>query len=78
MQRQMKYSFANAAESCDPASYNTSASDVYFTKILTAIIVMMAVILSVAVHPLDILISIITGAVILVIVRSETGTVSRP
>ncbi len=80
MQNQMNKSFAYAAESCDPASCNTSASDAYFAKTLTAIITMMAVVLFAAVRhiiALDILISIITGVIILVIVRGEAKPVSR-
>ena len=47
---------------------------------MTAIITMMAVVLSAAVHPLivpDVLISIIIGAIILVIVRGKAEPVSR-
>ena len=80
MQNLKAFSFACAAESNDPASYNMSASDAYFAKTLTAIITMMAVVLyAVVLHLIvpDVIISIIIGAIILVIVRKKAEPVSR-
>ena len=76
----MLFSYAYAAESCDPASDNMSASCAYSAKTMTAIITMMAVVLfAVARHLIvpDVLISIIIGAIILVIVRGKAEPVSR-
>ena len=80
MQNPMAFSFACTAESYDPASYNMSAFDAYSAKTLTAIITMMAVVLfAVARHLIvpDVIISIIIGAIILVIVRKKAEPVSR-
>ena len=81
MQDQMNKSFAASADFTGTASSCASAaSDAYFAKTLTAIIAMMAVVLFAAVRhvpALDILISIITGAIILVIVRGKAEPVSR-
>ena len=80
MQNPKAFSFACAAESNDPASYNMSASDAYSAKTMTASITMMAVVLFAVVRHLivpDVLISIIIGAVILVIVRKKAEPVSR-
>lgn len=80
MQNLKAFSFASAAESNDPASYNMSASDAYSAKTLTAIMTMMAVVLFAAVRRLivpDVIIAIIIGAIILVIVREKAEPVSR-
>ena len=80
MQNQKAFSFAYAAESSDPASYNMSASDAYSAKTLTAIMTMMAVVLFTVIRHLivpDVIIAIIIGAIILVIVREKAEPVSR-
>ena len=80
MQNLKAFSFACAAESSDPASYNMSAFDAYSAKTMTAIITMMAVVLYTVIRHLivpDVIISIIIGAIILVIVRKKAEPVSR-
>ena len=81
MQHPMKKAFAASAEFTNSdSSCASAASDAYFAKTLTAIITMMAVVLFAVVRHLivpDVLISIIIGAVILVIVRKKAEPVSR-
>ena len=74
MQNPMECAFTYAAESNNSASWNMSAAfDAYFAKILTAIMIMMAVVLFAAVDHLPVLDILITGilGVILIIVRGE-------
>ena len=81
MQHPMEKSFAASAEFTNSdSSCASAASDAYIAKTLTAIIAMMAVVLFAVIRHLvilDILITIIIGAVILVIVRGKAEPVSR-
>ena len=81
MQHPMEKSFAASAEFTNSdSSCASAASDAYFAKTLTAIIAMMAVVLFAVIRHLvilDILITIMIGAVILVIVRGKAEPVSR-
>lgn len=79
MQEYYKAQFSNAAENSNSAFCAMPADCVYFRKILTAIISMMAVVLYLSVFghlALAVIISIIFGVIIL-IVRGSNQPVSR-